>query len=706
VTTTPTRTLRSVLVANRGEIARRVFRTARDLGLRTVAVHSDADAGAPFVREADLAVRLPGVAPAETYLRGDLLVAAALRAGADCVHPGYGFLSEDAAFARAVVDAGLVWVGPDPDSIAAMAGKLDAKRRMAAAGVPTSPSVEVAGLSPGELTAAAEGVGYPLMVKAAFGGGGRGLRVVTDAAGLADAVAGATREAGAAFGDGTVFLERLVTPARHVEVQVFGDRHGNHVALHERECSVQRRNQKVIEEAPSPAVDDALRERLRDAAVRAAAAIGYVGAGTVEFLLGPGGELSFLEVNTRLQVEHPVTEAVTGLDLVRLQFLVAAGEPLPADALRPALRGHAVEARLYAEDPASGWLPQAGRLDTFEVPARAEFGGVGAPADGGPAVAGVRLDGGVVSGDEVGVAYDPMLAKVIAWAPDRAAACRLLDDALSRARLHGVVTNRDLLVRVLRHPAFLAGETDTGFLERHGVDALAAPLAGGPDRAVHAGAARRRAAATVLAGLPSGWRNNPAVPQVLALEPVGGKADPLEVGYRHGRDGATVRVDGEPVPVRLLGTSVTTPEREAEVRLELTAGDGGPLALTARVVAVPAGDDSGDDTAVVHVDSPLGATSFREVPRHPAPQAHLAAGSLTATVPGRVVAVKVQEGDAVTAGQPLLVIEAMKMEHPVTAPAAGVVRRIDVTVGDQTRAGDVLAVVEEPDSGFPAFDDH
>src|SRR4051794_12121831 len=316
--------IRSLLVANRGEIARRVFRTARAMGIATVAVYSDPDADAPFVREADVAVRLPGVSPAETYLRGDLVVAAALRAGADCVHPGYGFLSEDAGFARAVRDAGLVYVGPDPEAVEAMAGKLEAKRRMAAAGVPTTPSAEVAGLSPGELAAAAEGIGYPLMVKAAFGGGGRGMRVVTDAAALAAAVEGASREAAAAFGDGTVFLEPLVTPARHVEVQVFGDRHGNHVALHERECSIQRRNQKVVEEAPSPAVDAGLRARLRDAAVRAAAAIDYVGAGTVEFLLGPTGDLSFLEVNTRLQVEHPVTEAVTGLDLVRLQLLVAA----------------------------------------------------------------------------------------------------------------------------------------------------------------------------------------------------------------------------------------------------------------------------------------------------------------------------------------------------------------------------------------------
>jgi propionyl-CoA carboxylase alpha chain len=696
------RTLRCVLVANRGEIARRVFATARELGMRTVAVHSDADAAAPFAREADLAVRLPGVSPADTYLRGDLVVAAALRAGADCVHPGYGFLAEDAAFARAVTEAGLVYVGPDAAAVEAMAGKLDAKALMAAAGVPTLPSADVTGLGPADLAEAAAGVGYPLMVKAAFGGGGRGMRVVADPAQLADAVAGATREAASAFGDGTVFLERLVTPARHVEVQVFGDRHGHHVALFERECSIQRRNQKVVEEAPSPAVDGALRARLGEAAVRAAAAIDYVGAGTVEFLLGPDGDFHFLEVNTRLQVEHPVTEAVTGLDLVRLQFEVAAGEPLPPEALEPSLRGHAVEVRLYAEDPASGWLPQAGRLDTFEVPARAAFGGVGVTAGSpAPGVTGVRVDSGVTSGDEVGTAYDPMLAKVVAWGPDRATACRLLDDALARARVHGVTTNRDLLVRVLRHPAFLAGETDTGFLERHGVDALAAPLADGSGRAVHAVAAAlgqaalRRASAPVLAGLPSGWRNNPAVPQIARYEAVGGaKAEPVEVSYRVARDGVTAQADGEAVAVRLLGTEVAASGTEVALRLELTAPDGGPLAVPVRVVTVP-GDAAGPAGGrwTVHVDSPLGAASFREVPRHPEPQTRAAAGSLTASVPGRVVAVNVAVGDTVEAGQPLLVIEAMKMEHPITAPVAGVVRLVGVEVGDQAKAGDVLAVV-------------
>jgi propionyl-CoA carboxylase alpha chain len=352
------RNLTCVLVANRGEIARRVFATARAMGLRTVAVYSDADADAPFVADADVAIRLPGNTPVETYLRADLVVAAALRAGADCVHPGYGFLSENAAFARAVEDAGLVFIGPSPEAVEAMGSKLAAKELMERAGVPTLPSVDATGLSGDTLEKAGEEVGYPLLVKASFGGGGRGMRVVREPGDLAEAVEGAGREAASAFGNGTVFLERLVERPRHIEVQVFGDRHGTTVALFERECSIQRRHQKVVEEAPSPAVGPELRARLQDAAVAAAQAIDYVGAGTIEFLLDESGEFFFLEMNTRLQVEHPVTEAVTGLDLVRLQFDVAAGRPLPAAAVSPTLSGSAIEVRLYAEDPARNWLPQ------------------------------------------------------------------------------------------------------------------------------------------------------------------------------------------------------------------------------------------------------------------------------------------------------------------------------------------------------------
>ena len=667
-----------MLVANRGEIARRVFATARAMGLRTVAVYSDADASAPFVADADVAVRLPGSTPAETYLRADLVVEAAVRAGADCLHPGYGFLSENAAFARAVADAGLVFVGPSPEAVEAMGSKLAAKELMSKAGVPTLPSVDATGLAGEDLRTAAAEVGYPLLVKASFGGGGRGMREVREPAALAEAVEGARREAASAFGDGTVFLERLVERPRHVEVQVFGDSAGSTVALFERECSIQRRHQKVVEEAPSPAVDAALRERLHAAAVSAAQAIDYVGAGTVEFLLDDAGEFWFLEMNTRLQVEHPVTEAVTGLDLVRLQLDVAAGRPLPAEALRPVLRGCAIEVRLYAEDPARDWLPQSGRLAEFDVPGDSAFRPTAGP--------GIRVDSGVTSGSEVGVHYDPMLAKVIAWAPDRTSAALALAGALTRARLHGLTTNRDLLVRVLRHPAFLAGETDTGFLERHGLDVLTAPLLDVADRRLHAvaaalaGASLRRAAAPVLGGLPSGWRNNPTVPQTTLF-------DGATVRYRLDRDRVTADVDGEAVELRLLHSGTVAPDR---VRLQLESG-GLRRAVEVHVV----GDRH-------EVDGPDGSTTFTELPRFPEPSASAEPGSLVAGMPGSVTRVAVAVGDPVSAGQLVLVLEAMKMEHPVVAPAAGVVQALHVQVGAQVETGAVLAVLTDPEHA----DDH
>ena len=666
--------LTSVLVANRGEIARRVFATARAMGLRTVAVYSDADASAPFVADADVAVRLPGNTPAETYLRADLIVAAAQRAGADCVHPGYGFLSENAAFAQAVEDAGLVFVGPSPAAIEAMGSKLAAKELMDRSGVPILPSIDATGLTGGALEKAAAEVGYPLLVKASFGGGGRGMRGVQDPAELAEAVEGAAREAASAFGNGTVFLERLVERPRHVEVQVFGDRHGTTVALFERECSIQRRHQKVIEEAPSPAVGPELRERLQSAAVAAARAIDYVGAGTVEFLLDQSGDFFFLEMNTRLQVEHPVTEAITGLDLVRLQFDVAAGLPLPPEALQPSLRGSAMEVRLYAEDPARDWLPQSGRLDDFAVPADAAFSS--------PVGPGIRVDSGVSPGGEVGVHYDPMLAKVIAWAPERGSAALALAGALARARLHGLTTNRDLLVNVLRHPAFLAGETDTAFLDRQGLDVLAAPLA---DSAAHrrhavvaalAGAALRRASARVLGGLPSGWRNNPTVPQTTVF-------DTATVHYRFDRTGVTCDVDGEPVELNLLEVLGREGGHGPRLRLDVEH-DGLREAYEVHVV--------GDR---VYVDGPDGASTFVEQPRFPEPTANVQPGSLTAAMPGAVTRVAVAEGDRVAAGQLVLVLEAMKMEHPVLSPADGVVSTVAVEVGQQVETGAVLAIVTE-----------
>ena len=670
--------LTCLLVANRGEIARRVFRTARELGLRTVAVHSTPDAGAAFVRDADVAVHLPGSSPTDTYLRVDLLLDAARRTGADSVHPGYGFLSENAAFARAVTDAGLVFVGPSAAAIAAMGDKLSAKRLMQQAGVPTLPSADVTGLADAALLAAADGVGWPVLVKASFGGGGRGMREVRSPADLLEAVESARREAQSAFGDGTVFLERLLDRPRHVEVQVFGDSYGTLTAMGERECSVQRRHQKVLEESPSTAVDEALRERLQQAAVRAAGAVDYVGAGTVEFLLDPSGDFFFLELNTRLQVEHPVTEAVTGLDLVRLQLQVAAGQALPPEALSPSLSGHAIEVRLYAEDPARGHLPQSGELLCFDVPHDRTF-------SGGP---GVRLDSALdAAGGTVGVHYDPMLAKVIAWAPDRSAAARALADALARARVHGLVTNRDLLVRLLRSPEVLSGDTDTGLLDRFD---LATPVVTPELHRLHAvaaavaGAAARRTTAPVLAGLPPGWRNNSTAPQTTSYEQA-------LVSYRWDRDGLVVSVDDEPVQVTIGAIEVRSAEVLADTalasRVRGTVGlrvqqDGVSRHLEVRL--------EGDRT---WVDSADGSSAFTELARFPLPGSDAAAGSLSADLPGTVTQVSAGVGDHVEQGQVLLVLEAMKMEHPVRSPVAGLVEALLVEVGQQVEAGAVLAVV-------------
>jgi propionyl-CoA carboxylase alpha chain len=666
-----------LLMANRGEIARRVFRSCRALGVDTVAVYSDADADAPHVAEADTAVRLPGVAPADTYLRPDLLVKAATEAGADAVHPGYGFLSENAGFARTVADAGLTWVGPPPDAIEAMGSKVRAKRLMADAGVPVLPELTVDEVTEADL---------PVLVKASAGGGGRGMRVVRSLRALPDAVASASEEARAAFGDPTVFCERYLEAGRHIEVQVLADEHGTVWALGERECSIQRRHQKVIEEAPSPLVDDAMRVRLGGAAVAAARAVGYVGAGTVEFLASSDGEFFFLEMNTRLQVEHPVTECVTGVDLVALQLAVAEGEPLSPDG-PPTFTGHAIEARLYAEDPARDWRPQSGRLHRFAVPGvTAEFTV--------PASYGLRLDSGVVDGSVVGTHYDPMLAKVIAWAPTRTAAARALAGALARARIHGVRTNRDLLVRTLRHPAFLAGETDTAFFDRHGLAALAAPLAG-PDAvrlsalaAALAGEAANRAVAPVLRRLPSGWRNVAAEPQRKRLVVSDDGEREVEVAYRLTRDGSGVSATVDGVGLDAVSVLASAPNR---VELEV-AGVRRRFEVS-RYGSVPAGGLA----ELVAVESSLGSVSFTPVPRFREPGSALAAGSLVAPMPGTVLRLGVAVGERVRAGQPVLWLEAMKMEHQITAPADGVLAELPVGVGQQVEVGTLLAVVSARD---------
>ncbi|MFC5911048.1 biotin carboxylase N-terminal domain-containing protein [Streptacidiphilus monticola] len=660
VTTAVRRRIGSVLVANRGEVARRVFASARRAGLATVAVFSDADADAPFVREADTAVRLPGVTPAQTYLRGEALVAAALAAGADAVHPGYGFLSENAVFARQVQGAGLVWIGPAPEAVERMGSKVEAKKLMEAAGVPVLPELDPAAVTAADL---------PVLVKASAGGGGRGMRVVRELAQLEPQLAAARAEAAAAFGDPTVFCERYLETGRHIEVQVLADAHGTVWALGERECSIQRRHQKVVEEAPSPLVErtPGMRERLFAAAVEAARAIGYEGAGTVEFLADEAGGFSFLEMNTRLQVEHPVTELTCGVDLVDLQFQVAEGVRLPAEP--PGRSGHAIEVRLYAEDPARDWQPQSGILHRFELD------GVDAQFTVPELPQGLRLDAGVATGSAVGVHYDPMLAKVIAWAPTRAAAARRLAAALAGARIHGLTTNRDLLVRTLRHPAFLAGDTDTAFFATHGPDGLAEPLASpAAERlsalaAALALAAANRQAATVGAGLPSGWRNVPSQPQRKVLQ---GPRARHEVTYRLDR---SARLETE----FAAGAELVSASPEEVV---LTV-DG----LLRRFVVACHGD-------LVCVDSALGPVEFTRVPRFPEPAAALAAGSLLAPMPGTVVRLGAAVGERVAAGQPVLWLEAMKMEHTVTAPASGVLTALPVQVGVQVEVGAVLAVVE------------
>jgi propionyl-CoA carboxylase alpha chain len=645
----------SVLVANRGEIARRVFRTCRDLGLSTVAVYSDADAGAPHVREADAAVHLPGNTPAETYLRADLVIDAARRAGADAIHPGYGFLSENAAFARAVVDAGLTWIGPPPDAIDAMGSKIESKRLMLAAGVPTLPELDPSAVTEADL---------PVLIKASAGGGGRGMRIVTALSELAANVEAAQAEARSAFGDPTVFCEPYLATGHHIEVQVMADQHGTVWAVGERECSIQRRHQKVVEEAPSPLVEriDGMRKQLFEAARAAAKAVGYTGAGTVEFIADDTGGFYFLEMNTRLQVEHPVTECTTGLDLVALQLLVADGGRLD---LEPAeTHGHAIEVRLYAEDPAAGWQPQSGTLYRLDVPHDVAFA-----VD--PRPAGVRLDSGVEDGTVVSIHYDPMLAKVIAWAPSRAQAARALAGALQRSHIHGLTTNRDLLVNTLRHKAFLDGDTDTAFFDRHGLDTLAKAAADDHAVAISAIAAalaldaQARHEATVLARIPSGWRNVPSQPQRVAF-------DEHTVEYRLGRAGLTV--DGRD-DIALIAAL------PGEVTLDVSG-----VRRTFRVARY------GREVAV---DSPLGAVRLHLRERFVDPADQVAAGSLLAPMPGSVVRLAVAVGDTVAAGRPILWLEAMKMQHQINAPADGVVTELPVREGQQIVVGAVLAVVTQ-----------
>jgi acetyl/propionyl-CoA carboxylase alpha subunit len=694
-TPSTSRTISALMVANRGEIARRVFRTAREMGLRTVAVYSDPDARSPHVREADAAVALGGSSATESYLDVGKLLDASRRSGADAIHPGYGFLSENAAFAQAVIDAGLTWVGPPPEAITAMGGKIEAKRLAVAAGVSTLPSGVISGDDPSAWAGVAASVGYPLLVKASAGGGGKGMRIVESAGALADAVVGARREAASSFGDGTVFVERYLPSPRHIEIQVFADTHGNVVHLFERECSIQRRHQKIVEEAPAPTMSPDLRARMGAAAVGLARSIGYVGAGTVEFLTDDAlpGQFFFLEMNTRLQVEHPVTECITGVDLVRWQLEVAQGARIPVQE-QISMQGHAIEVRLYAEDPSNGFMPAFGELSCYRhgpsgaggLPGAglpgAGLPGAGLPGAGsGAAGSGVRWDDGVESGSVVSTFYDPMLAKVIAYASTRSEAAGRLRRDLAAAAIHGVVTNRDHLVAILGEPDFLAGATSTAY-----VDAHAALLTGSPAPGWHAAAAvlvgsiQRRRCDRRWGFAPNGWRNNASQDQVMCYQHGGAE---VEVRYRwvdRASTRATVRVGEAPLAhavrvVALDGVDAWTDAITIEV-------DG----LTTRAMVRIVG-------ARTWVNSAEGQSEWAEVPRFMVPGAAAAGGGPMAPVPGRVVAVLVAAGDTVEAGQTLVVMEAMKMEHTIAAVEAGVIGEIQCAVGEQVDAHQVLVVM-------------
>ncbi len=637
--------IQTLLIANRGEIARRIMESARDMGIRCVAVYTDADADAPFVTEADEAMRL-----ATSYLDADAVLAATKSTGADAVHPGYGFLSENADFARAVETAGIAWVGPSPEAIEQMGDKIAAKALAEKAQVPTLPGSE----DPAD----AASVGYPLLVKAAAGGGGKGMRVVERAEDLDEAVVAAKREALGGFGDDRVFIERYVSRARHIEIQILGDAHGEIVHLGERECSIQRRHQKILEESPSPRVDDDLRTTMGEAALRLAAELGYRSAGTVEFLVDDDtGEFFFLEVNTRLQVEHPVTELVTGIDLVREQLRIAAGEPLEVEQDEIFAEGAAIEARLYAEDPANDFLPATGRLAAF------------APAEQ-PVV---RWDSGVEQGSVVGTDFDPMLAKVISFAATREEAALQLALALERTHIGGVTTNRDFLVNVLRTDAFLEGDTTTDFIERVNPPRHHQPTEAERELLARVAAmwiqGENRRNARVWQEAPSGWRNARLPDQKLVLH-VGDASE--TVLYRSQRDGRFRFPDGATARVHAW--------RDDGIDVEI-----GGRRIDARVTR---------DGDVIHIGGPNGDVSFQIEPRFKLPGADDDAGGFVARMPGKVIELRVGVGDRVTTGDTVLVLEAMKMENPVRAAEDGVVTEVRVAEGDQVEAGTVLIVVE------------
>jgi propionyl-CoA carboxylase alpha chain len=689
-----------LLIANRGEIAVRIARTAHRLGIGTVGVYSEPDRNALHVDSVDVAVALGGATPGESYLRGDAVIDAALATGADAIHPGYGFLAENAAFAQAVIDAGLVWVGPTPDQITLLGDKVAAKRAALEAGVPTTSMIEVVdGRVDGDVT-------YPALVKAAAGGGGRGMRVVRAAEELAEAVAAASREAASAFGDGTVFIEPFLERGRHVEIQIVGDRHGNVIHLGERECSIQRRNQKIVEESPSAGITPETRAALCEGAVALARHVGYEGAGTVEFMVGAdGGTITFLEVNTRLQVEHPVTEAVTGLDLVELQLAVAAGERLPIEQDDVTITGHAIEVRVVAEDPAAGWMPSTGTIGRFAIGDAGDDPG-----------AGVRVDTGVRDGSVISSDYDSLVAKVIAHAPTRAGAARRLARALRASQITGIRTNVESLVAILGEADYLAADTPTAYLDEH-ADVLTPPGPIGDDRvalllgAVFALEQEHRADDHVTPFAPSGWRNLRTQGQRQVWIDPGGER--LHVEYEMAAawgsggvvtDSASVRLGPWPEPDE---TGALAPDERAvrsvrllerSARRQVLEVDGRRQAIDAEVVRQSVGlDDDGVGAVTVHVRSVAGSLTLVRAPRFVLHDAESATGGPISPLPGTVIAVHVEAGEAVVDGQVLMVVEAMKMEHKIVAAGDATVTEVRFAVGDRVDTGDLLVALDHGD---------
>ncbi|MAN75743.1 MAG: methylcrotonoyl-CoA carboxylase [Rhizobiales bacterium] len=623
--------IKRLLIANRGEIACRIIRTARRLGVETVAVFSDADAGALHVRMADAAVHIGPSPVSKSYLRGDTIIAAARESGADAVHPGFGFLSENAQFAQGVIDAGLIWVGPDPASIEAMGLKDAAKKLMAEAGVPVTPGYMGADQSPQTLIPAADEIGYPLLIKAIAGGGGKGMRKVERPEDFSAALQSCRREAKSAFGDDRVLLEKYVTRPRHIEVQVFGDRHGNVVHLFERDCSLQRRHQKVIEEAPAPGMDEPTRAAICAAAIKAAHAVNYVGAGTIEFIADaseglPADHIWFMEMNTRLQVEHPVTEAITGVDLVEWQLRIASGETLPKSQNQLGFSGWSVEARLYAEDPANAFMPSTGTLEIFDLPE------------------GVRIETGVQTGDAITPFYDPMIAKLIAHGDTRQEAIDRLETACRSIAIHPVKTNAAFLARALSEPDFSAGNIDTGFIERHG-DTL----------------------------------NQPVEPSAQALELAAQSM--LPQGQGAWSDLVGFRMNAEPnrtIRMRLASAPIT---------VSLPSERPHPSTQAPRIV-----HKSPHRTLIAEAGEIFAFSPDRTDATHGGAAAD---GAVLAPIPGKVTAIPIAVGQRVAKGETLIVLEAMKMEYTLSAPFDGTVAAINASSGEQVTEGTVLVEIAE-----------